>query len=113
VRGDASFECRASRGGRYELCWRSTSGAVPRNQNFEIEAWLFEDGRPAPGTQLFVRGWMPDHGHGMLHAPTVVDMGDGSYRVKGMLLHMRGHWQLSFDVLQEGQADVIETELGL
>lgn len=110
---DPSFHHLESRGGGYTLCWRPVGGRVPRNAAFDLEVWLFAGDRPVPGAELFVRGWMPDHGHGMLHQPRTVDGGDGSYRVTGMLLHMRGHWQVFFDIVRDGQADVAECELEL
>lgn len=110
---DPSFQQIPSRGGDYTLCWRPVAGRVPRNTNFELEVWLFAGETPVPGAELFVRGWMPDHAHGMLHVPRTVDQGDGSYRVSGMLLHMRGHWQLFFDIVVDGSADVAECELDL
>lgn len=110
---DPSFHRIQSRGGGYTLCWRPVAGRVPRNANFELEVWLFAGTEPVPGVELYVRGWMPDHAHGMLHVPRTVDQGDGSYRVSGMLLHMRGHWQLFFDLVRDGSADVAECELDL
>jgi hypothetical protein len=110
---EASFERLESRAGTYVLCWRPTGDGVPRNQTFDVEVWLLADGQPVPGAELFVRGWMPDHGHGMLHQPRCVDNGDGSYHVSGMLLHMRGHWQLFFDIVRDGLADVAGCDLEL
>lgn len=110
---DPAFERLTSVGGRYQLCWRAESGALPRNQDCALEVWVFEDGEPAPGLVLSVRGWMPDHGHGMLRLPRTIDQGDGSYRVEGVLLHMRGRWQLSFDLLNGAEADVATSEFQL
>jgi hypothetical protein len=44
---------------------------------------------------------MPQHGHGMNYRPTVEPLGEGRYRVNGMLLHMPGRWQLSIAVGSE------------
>ena len=56
---------------------------------------------------------MPEHGHGMLRMPRVVTREDGSYRVEGMLLHMRGHWQLRFEVMESGLSETAECALDL
>ena len=45
---------------------------------------------------------MPEHGHGMNVQPETVEQPDGSYRVKGMLLHMAGYWLLHVDVVEKG-----------
>ncbi len=92
-----------SASGRYTVRWRAVEGAVPMNEPFELEVLLEADGAPAPGAHIVVRGWMPDHGHGMLRNPEVIDRGDGSYLVRGMLLHMTGLWQLFVDVYEPGE----------
>jgi len=52
----------------------------------------------SPGELLAVDAQMPDHKHGMNYRPTIVPGGDGRYRVDGLVFHMPGHWELSFDV---------------
>jgi cytochrome c peroxidase len=41
---------------------------------------------------------MPGHEHGMNTRPRVQDLGDGKFRVRGMLFHMAGEWEISFDI---------------
>lgn len=41
---------------------------------------------------------MPEHRHGMNYAPSVSVLGEGRYRVEGMMFHMPGRWRLMFDV---------------
>ncbi|MBM3646455.1 MAG: hypothetical protein FJX11_01555 [Alphaproteobacteria bacterium] len=41
---------------------------------------------------------MPEHRHGMNYRPTIVSLGDGRYRVDGMVFHMPGRWEISMDV---------------
>ncbi len=56
---------------------------------------------------------MPDHEHGF-QRPTEVQPGAaGSFHVKGVLFHMRGLWELTFDVAQGARVDklVFEVEL--
>lgn len=103
----------ASRAGKYVVCWRSLSGKVPRNEDFELEVWVLRDGAPVGEALLEVSGWMPEHGHGMLRKTRTVQREDGSFRVEGMLLHMRGKWQLLFDVLEGSLAETAESVLEL
>ena len=49
---------------------------------------------------LRVEGWMPGHGHGMLRQAVVDELGDGRYRVRGMLFHMPGLWELRVLVIE-------------
>ena len=46
---------------------------------------------------LAVDAWMPAHRHGMNYRATVRALGDGRYRAEGLMLHMPGHWQLTFE----------------
>jgi hypothetical protein len=46
-------------------------------------------------------------------APVVTPLGAGAYRVDGLLLHMRGRWQLLFDVSLGGSVDVVCFDLEL
>jgi hypothetical protein len=102
-----------SRAGTYVVYWRSLTGSVPRNQDFDMEVWVVRDGAPATAAHLGVNAWMPDHGHGMLREPRAEARGDGSFLVEGMLLHMRGHWTLLFDVLEGTSAETAEHGLDL
>ena len=53
-------------------------------------------GQTLPRT-LAVDAWMPAHRHGMNYSATVRALGDGRYRAEGLMLHMPGHWQLTFE----------------
>jgi len=100
--------------GRFSLAWRPLGGELPRNREFDVEVVLREDGEPLAGARVGLRGWMPDHGHGLVRQPIVTDAGGGRYLVEGLLLHMRGTWQLFFDVRVGSARDVVafEFELG-
>ena len=45
---------------------------------------------------------MPHHGHGMNFVPRTTALGEGRYRIEGMLFHMRGRWELFVDVEHDG-----------
>ena len=100
-----------SRAGKYTVCWRSTPAKIPRNADFELEAWVLRDGQNIGEALLGVSGWMPDHGHGMLRQPKIERREDGAFLVHGMLLHMRGRWQLFFEVLEGSLAETAEFAL--
>lgn len=110
---DPTWNRTPSRAGTYVVQWRSLSGKVPRNEDFTLEVWVLRDGKAVTGAFLDVHAWMPDHGHGMLRQPRAQARADGSYLVEGMLLHMRGRWQLFFDVLEGTLAETAECALDL
>jgi len=99
--------------GTFRLAWRPARGALPRNEDFALDVAVWRDGRPLRGATLVVRGWMPDHGHGMVRRPLVDEAGEGRYRVDGMLLHMRGRWQIDFDVTDGTTMDTVRFEIEL
>lgn len=51
--------------------------------------------------ELDVDAIMPAHQHGLNYTPTVVDVGDGVFRVDGMVFHMPGIWEIRVDLTQE------------
>jgi hypothetical protein len=51
-----------------------------------------------PGELVAVDAQMPEHKHGMNYRPTIVSLGDGRYRVEGMVFHMPGRWEITIDV---------------
>jgi hypothetical protein len=108
---DPGFQRATSRTGRFTLAWRAPAGKVPKNEYFELEVYLYEGTMPVPGAEVIASGWMPDHGHGLIVQPRTVDAGGGRYLVSGMLLHMRGSWELYFDVVKDGLAERAEFAL--
>lgn len=102
--------------GRFTVGWRPVGGPVPVNEPFEIDLLLFEDvakERPIAGANVRVSAWMPDHLHGMGRLPRTSEVEPGRYRVKGLLLHMEGLWQLFVDVTAGAHAERAEFRLTL
>ena len=112
----ADFRVGTSRAGMFTAAWRSHPAPLPVNEPFELEVRLFEggaDGPPLSGAELIVDAWMPEHFHGMLRRPRATEVAPGRYRVRGMLLHMGGRWQVFVDVIRDGVAERAEFELVL
>jgi hypothetical protein len=83
-------------------------GVIPLNEPFELGIILRsgqDPTQPLSGRTLLVEGWMPGHGHGMLRRSQVDDLGDGHYRVRGMLFHMPGEWELRVKVIETRTED--------
>jgi hypothetical protein len=96
---DPDWRTAATPDGRTTCSFRVVGGGdPPRNEDFELEVVLERDGERLRGAELVVSGFMPEHGHGMVRWPRTTPREDGSFLVEGMLLHMRGHWQLFFDI---------------
>jgi len=48
---------------------------------------------------------MPAHRHGMNYKPTLTKLDWGHYRAEGLLLHMPGDWEFSFDFTGDGKRE--------
>lgn len=82
--------------------------SIPMNEYFEFILTI----TPKDSTKTLktptIAAEMPDHGHGMNTKPVIEDLGDGKYRVKGMLFHMPGWWKLS---IKDFSGDGVEREV--
>src|SRR5206468_9950843 len=58
--------------------------------------------RGEPAELTAIDATMPEHKHSMNYTPTIVSRGDGRFRVEGMLFHMPGTWELTFNVRSDG-----------
>ncbi|MDP6540073.1 MAG: hypothetical protein QF903_07625 [Planctomycetota bacterium] len=91
----------ASNDGTYFLAYTLEATTIPESEPFALEVGVFADEArklPAAGIELAFDARMPQHGHGMRREPRVSELGEGRYRVEGILLHMPGYWELYFDV---------------
>ena len=70
--------------------------AIGRHFSLDVVVCAAE-GAP-PRALARVDAEMPVHRHGMNYRPTIVSLGDGRYRVDGMVFHMPGRWELAIDV---------------
>lgn len=112
----SGYAVATSLGGMFTAAWRPLGGPVPENELFELEVLLFEGAdtaTPLTGAEVLVSAWMPEHGHGMNRRPEAVEVAPGRYRVRGMLLHMEGFWELFVDVILGGVSERAQFELTL
>lgn len=109
----AAWKFQLAEGGDYAMAWRPLAGELTRNEYQELEVRFYRRGEPLEGLVLEVLGWMPAHGHGFLRRAQVQAREPGVFQVKGVLFHMRGAWELTFDVAQAQRVDklVFEVEL--
>jgi len=94
----------------FRVSWKplTEDAQVPKNVHFALEIVVADENGPVVGARVAVRGWMPEHGHGLVARPVVTEQGDGHYRAEGVLLHMRGSWDLIVDVVDRaGRTDSV------
>lgn len=71
---------------------------IPMAKHFALEVQLCDKGGVSGAQLTKADATMPEHKHGMNYRPVVTPLGDGRFRVEGMMFHMTGHWQLAFEV---------------
>jgi hypothetical protein len=79
------------------LAFRTSPPAIKVGELFSLQAEVC----PQAGvtvTGLKVDAGMPAHKHGMNYQPRVSSTGPGKYTATGLMFHMPGQWQFSFDV---------------
>jgi hypothetical protein len=98
--GGALPATAVSESGTFQLALQPATVPVPVNELFEMRVTvtlLRELDDPNP-LWIDLQTEMPGHGHGMNTRARVEPLGDGRFVVRGLLLHMQGLWQLTFDV---------------
>lgn len=101
---------RASGSGSYQVSYVPSPDPIPLNEIFDLDLDIrpLREGVPSPEElTVNVHGDMPVHNHGMNTQAIVTPMGDGAYRVEGMLFHMAGHWRILVDLVRgDGRLEV-------
>lgn len=105
-----------TRDGLYRVTWMPLGGFVPVNEHFELDVTVARTDEAhtlVSNASVVVDCQMPDHGHGMLREPRSEALGEGRYKVRGMLLHMGGHWTVALNVIVDGIASTADDTLDL
>jgi YtkA-like len=91
--------------GRYAVAYVTRPAPVVAGEHFVVDfAVCPRNGAPAPEA-VRVDASMPEHRHGMNYRPVVVPKGDGRYKAEGLMFHMSGRWELSFDLVTPAGTD--------
>lgn len=104
VEDAARFGEGLTAGGSWQVRWRSgPEGILPLEPfTLEVEVRDAEGRPPIDAVVVSADAAMPHHGHGMNFVPRTTSLGEGRYRIEGMLFHMRGRWEMFIDVEREG-----------
>ena len=95
--------------GPVQLAWRADPLMIKTGQPFALQLQLC----PAQAVLARVDATMPEHRHGMNYKPSLHQLGEGRWRVDGLLWHMAGRWELRFDVQQDGGANTLRQDVVL
>lgn len=80
--------------GDVQADWKVDGAPIAVGRHFAIEVQLC----PAGAVLARANATMPEHRHGMNYRPSVKPLGDGRWRVEGLMFHMPGRWELQLDV---------------
>jgi hypothetical protein len=84
-------------GGRYSLAWRAVP-TIQVGEFFSLDvAVCANPGQPRPST-FQVDAQLPEANQGMNHRASVRPRGPGRFIVEGVMLHLPGPWEFTFDV---------------
>ncbi len=84
-----------------QAAWRVDGPPIVNGRHFALLLQLC----PAGARLAKVDASMPEHRHGMNYRPSLAALGDGRYRVDGLMFHMAGRWELRFDVEADGRVE--------
>ena len=106
-------DIQKAEGRHYVVAWRVDPAPLRPREFFALDVATCANARDNAPRELRFDAVMPEHNHGMNYRPTVTALGDGRFRVEGLLLHMPGHWQLRFEIRGSGKTEVISESVSL
>ena len=84
---------------RYAVAYTTAPDPIPVGRHFVVEFAVCARDGAKPPQSVRVDANMPEHKHGMNYRPGVTKVGPETYRAEGLLFHMPGRWELTFDVV--------------
>jgi hypothetical protein len=91
------------------LAWRTEPATPQVGQPFVMTVTVC----PLGASLRRVDASMPEHRHGMNYKPSLQPLGEGRWRVDGMLWHMAGRWELRWDVVSGQTTEALRTSVTL
>lgn len=95
--------------GRVQAAWKVDGAPIVVGRHFAIDVQVC----PANAILARVDATMPEHRHGMNYRPSVKRLGDGRWRVEGLMFHMPGRWELRLDVQAGGTTEQLLDTISL
>lgn len=90
---------------RATVLYRAEPAAPAVGQRFSVLVTVCPTRASATLQDLRVDATMPQHRHGMNYVPTIARLDANQFRADGLLMHMPGRWQISFDLRLDGQGE--------
>jgi len=97
----------------YTVAYATTPDPIPVGQHFVVDFAVCTHAGAKLPQAVRVDATMPEHKHGMNYRPGVTTVRPGTYRAEGLLFHMPGRWDLTFDLVAGNATERITQTLRL
>jgi hypothetical protein len=97
----------------YAIAWRTVPEHVVVGQHFVVDFAVCPKAGAKVPQAVRVDANMPAHRHGMNYRTGVAARGAGTYRAEGLLFHMAGRWELTFDVVSGNTTERLTSPMQL
>jgi hypothetical protein len=111
--GELGGTRRTVESAHYEVAYTTTPEPIAVGQHFVVDFAVCTRGNAASPQAVRVDANMPEHRHGMNYRAGVAGAGRGLYRAEGLLFHMPGRWQLTFDIVSAGTVERLSSTLAI
>jgi hypothetical protein len=102
--GCSSNATRTTEKGLFHIKLSSKDELLSNGRN-AVDMYLTDDkGNGVENAQIEITPWMPEHGHGTIWPPAVIEQGKGLYRAV-IPLTMTGHWELKIRIRKDDIQD--------
>jgi hypothetical protein len=91
------------------VVFRTLPPVIEIGRHFSVDTLVCGDAAAPVLTR--VDATMPEHRHGMNYRPTLAARGAGRYVAEGLMFHMPGRWELTFDVESAGRRTRLATDV--
>jgi len=100
-------------GARYTVVFKTVPEPVKVGTHFAVDFAVCPRAPAETPSAVRVDANMPAHRHGMNYRPVVTARSGDLFRAEGLLFHMPGRWDLTFDVDAGGRTERLTSTLQL
>ena len=111
--GDELGSRRRLEGDRYVVAYVTVPAPIVAGEHFAVDFFVCPRAGTATPDSVRIDAMMPEHRHGMNYRPEIVAAKNGRYRADGLLFHMSGRWDLTFDLTDAAGTDRLTATLQL
>lgn len=100
-------------GTRYTVVFKTVPEPIKLGTHFAVDFAVCPRAPAGAPSAVRVDANMPAHRHGMNYRPVVTAKSGELFRAEGLLFHMPGRWDLTFDVEGGGRTERLASTLQL